>query len=123
MRRAERRVRDVEFNPQRYLAGADIELLKRRDQLIDESRRLCEARADRLDRRQVYLSLRDLNRRLLESQPDLREVLASLARRIRLELESNRIADSREFFYALQPRARLEMLADRLHGACRTMLG
>ncbi len=112
------RLRDLQFNPQRYLRAAPPPLLEERERLIVESQRLRDLRADRLDRRRVFLALREVNHRLVASEADLPDRFARRTDELRGQIASNATAASREFFYALQPRSRLEMLADRLQTAC-----
>ena len=66
----------------------------------------------------VFSWLREMNERLLRLEPALTNNLMKRADKVRRALESNQIAESREFFYALQPRERLQTLADRLRQAC-----
>jgi len=123
--RAEHERRDIHYNPQRYLRAAPAELLRERARLIDESQRLRAASGRRqggpaglevlrLERRRVFVAIRELNERLLSSEPGLEDRMDQSVRQIERQVASNAVADSREFFYALQPRDRLEMLVERL---------
>ena len=62
----------------------------------------------------MFNNIHTLNRHLLATQPDLEQDLQNRAEQLRLDLASNQVADNREFFYALQPRARLTWLAERV---------
>jgi hypothetical protein len=115
---ARRDLRDIRFNPPRYIHGIRPDLLRRRTGLIRESIDFREDRAPSLARRELWQAIHTLNEVLLAADPRVPPQLAERARRLAGELESNRVAASREYFYALQPRSRLEMLADRLRGAC-----
>ena len=111
---ARRRVRDLHFNPQRYLEHLPADLLADRDRLIAESRELREQLGSPLQRRAVFVAIRRINARLAELDPALKARFEHDLERTGQQLASNAVADNREFFYALQPRGRLEMLAGRL---------
>ncbi len=117
---ARRKVRDVHYNPQRYLSAADdgvSERLKRRADAIAESDRL---RADDPDnhevRREVFHEIRRLNAELLSLDPGLADRMAEEVRRIERELAHNAVADYREYFFGLLPLSKLDRLADALPG-------
>lgn len=114
LRHARRERRDWRFNPQRYLTGAPAEWLAERARLIAESMHLAASQAPRLARRENYHAIHGANRRLMELDPSGDARRAARIVRIERELLSDRVADSREFFYALQPAERLAGLADRL---------
>lgn len=114
---ARRRIRDLRFNPQRYVEGVPADLLAERERLIGESEKLRDSKAGRLDRRHVFVAIRALNARIAGLAPQLDGRLAEQADALTRRLQSNVTADSREFFYALQPRSRLESLASRLREA------
>lgn len=118
---AHRRTRDLSFNPQRYIPNAPADLLAERERLIALSAELRASRAAGLQRRKVFHAIRDLNQRIVSSQPELAAQFDQRRRQIELQVESNAIADSREFFYALQPKSRLEMLTSRLREAARAV--
>ncbi len=111
---AVRRVRDLRFNPDRYLSAPDPQLIAERRRLIAESSRLRAEQGPRRLRREVFLAIRQLNAELISRQPDLEQRLRCEADLLDRQLASNRLAAGREFFYALQPRDRLAALADRL---------
>jgi hypothetical protein len=109
-----RRSRDVRFNPQRYIAAPPADLLAERDRLIAASKLLHEQRGPRIDRLNAFNAIRRINAQLHEIDPQTVMRLEQQLDLTRQQLLSNVVADSREFFYALQPRARLETLARRL---------
>jgi len=111
---ARRQCRDLMFNPDRYLPHAPAELVQERWRLIHESDHLREIQGPRLARRQTFLDIRRINADLIQTHPDIDREMNARLELYRKEVQSNRVADSREFFYALQPQDRLAMLADRL---------
>jgi len=111
---ARRRVRDWRFNPQRYCPDLPSSLLREREQLIQRSSELRQVQGPRAERRDVFNAIRAVNARLVESQPDVARDLADRCDLLAREVESNQIAAGREYFYALQPRQRLDMLAARI---------
>lgn len=120
---ARRRIRDLPFNPQRYLNKIPTSLLRERERLILESRRLRESgesTRDRQARHKIFNTIRQVNARMVEMAPGLADRFRAELAAVEREVQSDQIADSREFFYALQPRSRLEMLAGRLVEACRS---
>lgn len=116
---ARRRVRDWRFNPQRYCPDLPSSILREREQLIQRSGELRQAQGPRSERREVFNAIRAVNARLVESHPDVARALADRRDLLARQVESNRIAAGREYFYALQPRERLDMLADRVWQAVR----
>ena len=114
---AGRRIRDLRFNPQRYVASPPRELQAEREQLIAESGRLREANADSAARRSVFQRIHEVNGRLMASDARLIGQFDREYARLQQQVGDNRVADSREFFYALQPVQRLQMLADHLREA------
>jgi hypothetical protein len=116
---AQRRRRDVTYNPQKHVNGPPADWLAERARLISRSAELRESRGDRIERREVFNAIREVNDRIARLEADLAGRLEGESRQIRRQLESNELADSREFFYALQPRARLDMLVSRLREAVR----
>lgn len=111
---ARRRVRDWRFNPQRYCPDLPSSILREREQLIQRSGELRRAQGPRAERREVFNAIRAVNAGLVESRPDVARDLADRCDLLVREVESNRIAGGREYFYALQPRERLDMLAARI---------
>lgn len=117
LRAARHRLRDLLFNPQRYVPDLPAGLLARRRVLIDESSRLRADRASRSDRRRVFLELRQLNAELAHLRPTVQEQLCAAVAKLADECQSHRLASGREHFYALQPRQRLIDLAEQLADA------
>lgn len=115
---ARRKVRDVRYNPHRYLSaitGDLSELLQRRIDAIAESDRLrSEDRLNRPARRRAFETIRRANADLLTIDPGLADRLSAQADRIEGQLAHNRVADSREYFFGLLPKPKLDQLADAL---------
>ncbi len=116
---ARRKIRDLRFNPQRYSDRLPTGLLNEREQLIGQSVELRTRRAPATQRRDVFHGIRNLNDQLNALMPGLPGRFEVERDEIARGLQSDRLADSREFFYALQPRNRLEMLASRLRETAR----
>lgn len=118
-RRARNRLRDVRFNPQRYLDGSPDDrtaaLLEDRAAAIRVSDMLrAGASRDRTARRNAYEQIRRANQALLESSPAFDNQLRAHAMHVEAQLAHNEIAGSREWFFALQPMDRLRMLAEHV---------
>jgi len=111
---ARHRVRDFRYNPQRYLSDAPKEWLNEREDLIRDSQRLRAASGSRAGRRQVFLGIRQINARIARWRPEIADELVHRWQQIEQQIQSNHLADSREYFYILQPHKRLEALASRL---------
>ncbi len=117
-----RRIRDMRFNPQRYveegsLSGSLNGQALARAQAVEESARLrAEQRHDRQARRAVYQRIHRARRELFaaieHSEKREHQALAALERR----LEKARVAASREWFFALYPPQALKSLGDRIIG-------
>jgi hypothetical protein len=108
------RARDVHFNPQRYVTSTPADLIADRERWIAESNWLREGNAGPPGRRTVFHLIRGINAAFGVLDPDTSDRLEAELEQVRRQSASNAVADSREFFYALQPRSRLEMLAERL---------
>jgi len=117
LKQAERRLRDLHFNPGRYLSDPPPELLAERERLIAEAARLRAEQASRVARRRTFLAIRSVNERLAQAEPQLETRMRRHVEQLHACRESNRLASDREYFYALQPRDRLEWLADTLRRA------
>ncbi len=117
--RARYRLRDIRYNPQRYLDQAGTaEVVRARAEAIRESDRLrIDDPRNHGDRRKAFERIRAINDRMLSSHPS---VLADLendwrsARRIELE---SRDARWREYFFGFHERSRLIELRDRIVAA------
>lgn len=107
----ERAVRDIRYNPQRYLADVPPEWSARRAALIrrgEELRR--EDRLNRAARREVHRALRAMNEELLLRQPWRVAELSQAAERERAMEQEEQLRASREAFYGLHPLGRLREL-------------
>ncbi len=122
--RCRRRLRDVRFNPQRYLDASSASQaplqakLDEREQAIAESRRLASfAPSHRCARRAAFARIRQANEAILQAVPDVsRRLTQELAEAQRL-WEQNKTAGSRDWFFGLHPIERLRGLARALVGA------
>ncbi len=118
---ARRKVRDIRFNPQRYVSAVRdglSDLLQKRTDAIAESNRLAREEPDNHDaRRETWLAIRRVNAELLAVDPSLPRRMAEHEERIRRQLAHNQVADSREYFFGLLPRAKLNVLLDALPNA------
>ncbi len=114
---AGRRVRDWRFNPQRYCPDLPASLLAEREGLIRRSDELRQGRGSQAERREIFNAIRAVNGRLVESHPEVARRLIEQRDLLACQVASNRVASGREYFYALQPRERLDMLAERIVGA------
>lgn len=110
---AGRCVRDWLFNPQRYCSDLPVELLEERTRLIDRSDELRRTQGPRTQRREIFAAIRAVNNRLAESRSQVASALIARRELLSRQIKSNEVAAGREFFYALQSRARLERLAGR----------
>lgn len=110
-------LRDLRFNPQRYLqwGEGDGELLTQREAAIARSSSLRRERpGDHRERRHTFQAIRELNRRILDSHPQIEQHLAEQVGEAEQQLRENEIADRRDFFFALHDHASLETLMERL---------
>jgi hypothetical protein len=121
-----RSLRDLEWNPQRSLppdAGLTTPsrfrawLIEQRERAVRRTTDLRELNPhDRSARRATYLEIRELNRRLGSARSD-----ELVNRRAKLQqalddLQQNRVAQGREYFFGLYGRAALEELLAALPG-------
>jgi hypothetical protein len=113
---ARQQVRDWRYNPDRYIPDPPFSLLDERRRLIALADELRAARGSRQTRREVFLGIRGVNAQLVDTHPEIRRQLAERLERATRAVESNRVADSREYFYVLQPADRLSRLSARLAG-------
>jgi len=115
-----RRVRDVQFNPQRYVgsdaASSEIAALReKRERAIADSVRLRRAEPrNRADRRAAFERIRRANVTLLQAAPDMLQRMRRELVNVSGQLEHNRFAQSREWFFAFHPLERLRALAEAL---------
>lgn len=120
LREATRRVRDMHFNPDRFVSpSADVTaLLAKRAAAIEAARVLRESGVrDRIARREAHLAIVRRNEAILALEPNVAKRvendLAATERRVR----SNGEARRRDFFFALHDREALGRLRDRLASA------
>ncbi|MCG8406637.1 MAG: hypothetical protein MI923_15690 [Phycisphaerales bacterium] len=119
------KARDLRYNPQRYLVdGGDVQVLKaiieRREQAIRDSERLrAERRRDRAARRVAYDQIHRANTDLLNAVPEIAVETDRSIAEISARLDHDKVTKSREWFFALHPKARLI----RLHGLLKDKLG
>lgn len=122
-RACRRRLRDVRYNPQRYLDGGAYmstlgTLTGEREQAIALQERLrAESPWDHAARRAAYLAIRRANETLSSVMGDLPNELQREAARVSAALSENRIADHREWFVGLFPTTRLVELRERIVGS------
>ena len=112
---ARRKARDVHYNPQRYLSADAIrsaaKLTARRAHAIDESDELRRSHStDRNRRRDAYQAIRQTNTELLKLDALLADRLADDAAELERLSASDRLALSREWFFALHEAERLKKL-------------
>jgi len=119
---ARRRVRDVQYQPERWATDIPeaLPLLAERLHAIEESERLrrdADGRRDHSARREVFERLRGLNAQLLALRPSVVDEARAEVERIEHMARQDRIATGREYFFALFPRARLAQLCETLPAA------
>jgi hypothetical protein len=117
-----RRLRDLSYNPQRYLesdadpTSALARLLAARTSAIAESARLRLKEPRRhVDRRAAFTRIRQTNAALLDRMPDAIDQTRQHFARIEAQLAHNSVAASRDWFFALYPIDRLLRLRDALN--------
>lgn len=119
VRAARRRLRDIRYNPQRFLDGADATLFKgllaERQSAIRAAESLrASAPLDRMARRHGFDRIRAANQAMLAALPGVETRLRQEAARLNEQLANNVISWSREWFVALHAPARLRELAERV---------
>jgi len=116
-----RKCRDLHYNPQRYLSAIEGDVatrLGRRMAAIAESDRLRrEDRLNRPARAEARRTIRKINAELLTIDPGLIDRMNSQADRIARQLDHNRVADSREYYFGLLPTGKLDQLVEALPDA------
>ena len=120
IRSLRRSLRDLEWNPQRSLPSRlrawppGSELTEWVDQREQAVRRAMELRdtdpRNRPARRETFLEIRDLNRRLATARSNEVADRRTELERAFDDLDQNRIAEGREYFFGLYHRAALEEL-------------
>lgn len=117
---AERRARDVRYNPQRHLPASALDdrlgaVVERRARSIDMNRRLRETPGrHRLARRAAYEEIHRANAELLRLAPGLLAEARDQVLDHRARLAHDQIARSRDWFFALYPREKIARLRDCL---------
>ena len=116
MHRMSRRLRDLGFNPERYLSEAVKQEETTRRLMEEKSNWVREAPVAKAARKQRFHALRALNAKLAVSLDDERTNQKHLLARSRQEVAANAILDSREYAFCLYPE---EMLREFL---CRFLV-
>jgi hypothetical protein len=113
-----RRLRDIRFNPHRLGAGIrSAEALIRREAAIAESVRLrLKDPLNRPARRAAFEQIHIANAAILSDRDAIGRSLREQLDELSAKLDSNRVARSREWFFALHPLSRLRELRDALRG-------
>ena len=114
LRERRRRVRDVLWNPQRHIAPANehlAELAQRKRDAVEHANHLREqSPQDHSRRRETFREIRQLNQAILNARPQLLTRAESAVSQAAQSFEQNRIARSREYFFAFFSRNELERL-------------
>lgn len=111
------RLRDLRFNPQRHLADGPefTRLAEERGRAVARSQELRAAGSgSRAQRRATFDQIRALTRNLLDLEPGATRAAEEDVRRIESALRENRVADDREFFFALFDEPTLRRLCGAL---------
>ena len=119
LREARHRLRDLRYNPQRYVAvdGETATSLRQRAEAIALSRSLRNDHpAEHVRRRLAFETIRELSDRVLAIHPQVTGRLAREVREMERHVWENAIAGRRDCFFALFSREALEMLLARLPG-------
>jgi len=113
---SDRCLRDIAFNPQRYVKHpAMASLVEQKEKLIAESKRLrAERNPSRRAREQIFADIRSLNDAINALQPSRRTEMQTARDQLESAIAADRIANRREFFFAMHPRSDLQLLLDRL---------
>lgn len=119
-----RRLRDVRYNPQRFAGDTTndglTKLLELRRSAIQDAERLrTTTPSDHPARRRAYARIHEVNGELLAVLPTLEPGLRDEAARLEECFEHNAVSLSREWFFALQPRSRLQGLVERVESMIR----
>ncbi|HWL93915.1 MAG TPA: hypothetical protein VNT79_10305 [Phycisphaerae bacterium] len=115
--RQRRAARDARYNIERYLLDSERtpaihDLVNNRRSAVSQSDRLHEARSkNREVRRRAYLDIQRLNEALFTLAPGVLERQAEAFAEIERRFNSDQVAGSREWFFALHEPERLRRLA------------
>jgi len=113
--RARRELRDIRYNPQRYVSDELSELVERRAVAVAESRRLRNDQPrDRIARRKAFLRIREANHAIHKAAPHLILDAESRIESLDQRAVDHRIATRRDYFFCLYPTLELERLLERL---------
>ena len=115
-----RAIRDMTWNPQRSLPGEFrfAELVAQRAAAVRRGHELREHDPrNRVERREAFRQIREVNRRMLDQQPGMLAKLNDRLRLARQRIDDDRIARDREYFFALHDRRALEELLTALPGS------
>ncbi len=117
VRRSRHALRDLQYNPQRNLsAGPDLDpLIERRANIVRQATRLHDHdRRNRQARHRVFTEIRDINATMVATRENtLAAKRSELAGAVQA-LQQNEITRSREHFFGLYDRSRLELLLQAL---------
>lgn len=117
LREADRRLRDLKYNPRRYLSPSrQLEpLLAEENDLVARSEDLRRnSRSDHFARRHVYRQIQEVKRKIAEADSRIGERFASDRERIAQDLAENKVLLGREYFIGLFRRRDLQLLCDTL---------
>lgn len=114
---AQRRRRDLRFNPQRYHNGNGhfAELLSQRKEAIERSDTLRAVHSkDRAERRQVFERIRAINEQLFAAAPEAAERIEQEVEQIEQQVSQNAIANRRDYFFGFHFLESLATMLDQL---------
>ncbi len=121
LRAAERRSRDVRYNPERHIEKIPEDLRKHKRMLVRRSRELrANTPGDHATRREIFREIRHVNEQMLAQDPWRVSHYDQQIDTLRRQLELDRIATDRTYFYALHPRNSLTQLVDHIRGVLRS---
>jgi hypothetical protein len=114
--RAQRSVRDVRYNPERYLPNGAVDALAaQKHALVAESQRLRRnAPQEHRARRALFLHIRELNAEMLAADRALVGRLVDELRSAETAAARRAVAEHRAFFFAMHRRSDLEQLMANL---------
>ena len=106
------RLRDLRYNPQRYIDNAA--LVAARCDAIAQSDRLRRDHADKHKRKVAFETIRQLNRKFHQTAPQLQDDLQHRQQAVLQNLQAGRIAHDREYYFALHDPDELKKLMNRI---------
>lgn len=113
VRARKRQVRDVHWNPQRYVEGEGeaASLLARRKQAVARAVELAERqRGDRAVRRRCFEEIREVTAALRDHSGEASRRAEADWHKAERALAARRLAESREYFFGLYPRGAMEQM-------------